>query len=112
MEKLANFCFSMPTNTKLLARLKAGFFVREVYERFIEKSNGTLSPDRKLWIYSAHDSTIANILNTLGLFEVDILVYELFFDGIIQIFEHMMVNVFFLTITATPHPTLYFLFVF
>lgn len=106
MEKLANFCFSMPTNTKLLARLKAGFFVREVYERFIEKSNGTLSPDRRLWIYSAHDSTIANILNTLGLFEVD----ELFFDEI-KTFE-LMINTYFITITAIPHTTLHILPVF
>lgn len=71
MEKLANFCFSMPTNTKLLARLKAGYFVRDILERFTMKAEQTLSPDRSMWIYSAHDSTIANILNALGLFEVN-----------------------------------------
>lgn len=72
MEKLANFCFGMATSTKLLARLKAGFFVREILEHFTMKKELTLSPDRSLWIYSAHDATIANVLNTLGLFEVTI----------------------------------------
>lgn len=72
MHKLANFCFAMDANTKLLARLKAGSLVREILERFTMKKDATLSPDRSLWIYSAHDSTIANVLNTLDLFEVGI----------------------------------------
>jgi lysosomal acid phosphatase len=33
------------------------------------KSMDALIPDRKLWIYSAHDETIANMLMTLNLFE-------------------------------------------
>lgn len=32
-----------------------------------EKNNGTLSLNRKLWVYSAHDITLANLLN---LFEI------------------------------------------
>lgn len=41
-------------------------------ERFTSKIFGELEPDRALWLYSAHDETIANILNSLGLFEVRI----------------------------------------
>lgn len=74
MEKLARFWFAMPSNTRLLARLKAGFLIREILERFTMKKDSTLSPDRSLWIYSAHDSTVANVLNTLGLFEVRLFV--------------------------------------
>lgn len=70
LEKLASFNFAMSTNTKLLARLRAGFLLRDMFDRFAKKANGTLSPDRSLWIYSAHDKTIANVLNALGLFEV------------------------------------------
>lgn len=33
------------------------------------KSKNALRPDRKLWIYSAHDETVANMLMTLNLFE-------------------------------------------
>lgn len=34
-----------------------------------EKKNGTLSPDRMLWIYSGHDLTMMSLLNTMGLYE-------------------------------------------
>lgn len=62
----------MDTRTPLMARLKAGFFIREMFDRFKNKSNGNLNPDRSMWIYSAHDGTIVNILTTLGLFEVNL----------------------------------------
>lgn len=64
------FSLLFPTNTKLLARLKAGFFIRDILERFTMKKDSTLSPDRSLWIYSAHDMTMIHILNALNLFEV------------------------------------------
>lgn len=35
----------------------------------VQKSKGILNPDRKLFIYSAHDTTVANMLMALGLFE-------------------------------------------
>lgn len=60
----------MDTNTKLLARLKAGFLIREIFERFTMKKDSTLTPNRVLWVYSAHDETIINVLNALNLFEV------------------------------------------
>lgn len=78
LEKLAAFNFAMSTNTKLLARLRAGFLLRDMFDRFAKKANGTLSPDRSLWIYSAHDKTIANVLNALGLFEVGFSFISLF----------------------------------
>lgn len=60
----------MVVNTKLMARLKAGFLIREIFNRFTMKRDLTLSPDRSLWIYSAHDLTIMNILAALDLYEV------------------------------------------
>lgn len=68
MERLTGFYFSMPTNTKQLARLRVGFLIREIFEHFTMKIDGKLTPD--LWIYSAHDSTVASVLNALGLAEV------------------------------------------
>ena len=35
----------------------------------VEKSKNALRPDRKLWIYSGHDDTIANVLKAFGLFQ-------------------------------------------
>lgn len=36
---------------------------------FFMKRNSTLSPDRSLWIYSAHENTIIGFLNSVGLFK-------------------------------------------
>jgi len=38
-------------------------------DHMVKKAQHTLQPDRKLWMYSAHDETIANILMTMNLFE-------------------------------------------
>lgn len=70
-KKIAIFSFKMDTNTKLLARLKVGFLLREILERFTMKKDLKLSPDRSMWIYSAHDGTIVNLLNALGVFQVN-----------------------------------------
>lgn len=78
LEFVANRSFQVSTNTPELARLKSGFLVREILDRFNAKIGSTLSPDRSIWIYSAHDTTVANILNTLNLFEVNFQYYKYF----------------------------------
>lgn len=67
---MANRSFQIATNTPKLARLKTGFLIREILDRFKNKIESQLDPDRTLWIYSAHDTTVANVLNSLSLFEV------------------------------------------
>ncbi|XP_031639554.1 prostatic acid phosphatase-like [Contarinia nasturtii] len=57
------------TYTKELARLRIGFLIKEMFEHFTQKINNTMKPDRSLWIYSAHDLTIVNVLNALGVFD-------------------------------------------
>lgn len=69
-EWCANRDFQLQTNTPELARLSTGFLIRQMLEHFSRKIKSTLLPDRSLWIYSAHDTNIANILNSLGLFDV------------------------------------------
>lgn len=39
-------------------------------DHMVKKVQNTLKPDRKIWIYSAHDETVANMLMTLNLFEL------------------------------------------
>lgn len=46
-------------------RIRSGFLIKEMLERFKAKQNGTLTPDRSLWMYSAHSSTITTLLNGL-----------------------------------------------
>lgn len=62
--------FATKTNTPAMARLKAGPLVKEILERFRAKVNRKLKPDRSVWIYSAHDTTVASLLNALRLFDL------------------------------------------
>lgn len=62
--------FKTKTGTPELARFNAGFLIRDILDRCSEKIQQSLSPDRSMWIYSAHDTTIANILNAFGQFDV------------------------------------------
>lgn len=70
MYPVAAFSFVMPTMTRTLKRLKGGPLLKEMITHMKQKRAGTLSPNRNLWIYSAHDTTVANFLNTIGVFEV------------------------------------------
>lgn len=53
-----------------MKKAKAGFLIKEIFERFRNKTRSLLEPDRSLWIYSAHDNTIINVLNALNVYEV------------------------------------------
>lgn len=73
MEYITKYSYAMYTNTKELARLKFGFLLKDIMDRFKRKIESTLKPlERRLWLYTAHDYTISNILNGLGVFEVSI----------------------------------------
>lgn len=85
VDYIVKFSYRMYTDTKQLARLKSGFLLKEILEHFSQKANSTLSPDRSLWLYSAHDYTVSNMLNSLGLFEVGFFFVEkrkLFFSSV------------------------------
>ncbi|CAD6992511.1 unnamed protein product [Ceratitis capitata] len=70
MTYIADFAFSINTYTRRMARLKSGPLLKEMLHRFGEKARGSLKPDRSVWIYSAHDTTVANILNALKLYDM------------------------------------------
>lgn len=59
----------LPTHTNTMKRLKVGPLLNEIVTHMYEKKNGTLSPNRMLWVYSAHDTTIVNLLNAFELYE-------------------------------------------
>lgn len=70
MEYIATFDYKTYTDIPKTARLKSGFLLKEILEHFSQKINSTLKPDRNLYFYSAHDITITNLMNALGLYEV------------------------------------------
>lgn len=49
--------------------LLQGPLLGEMIDHMVRKVQKTLKPDRKIWVYSAHDETVANMLMTLNLFE-------------------------------------------
>ncbi|XP_055307972.1 prostatic acid phosphatase-like [Sitodiplosis mosellana] len=69
LEYLAIFWFKIFTVTDEMKKLKSGFLLKEILNRFTNKTQSILSPNR-LYLYFAHDITISNMLNTLGLFKL------------------------------------------
>ncbi|XP_065337178.1 prostatic acid phosphatase [Cloeon dipterum] len=69
MQELSRLSFTLNAYTTELQRLKGGPLIGEIVNHMKQKVDKTLTPDRKLFLYSAHDTTVANILMTLGLFD-------------------------------------------
>lgn len=66
---LASLSFTTQAYNTILQRLKSGSLLGEMIKHMVKKVQNTLKPDRKIWMYSAHDETVANMLMTLNLFE-------------------------------------------
>ena len=69
-EYIAFSWYAIFTATTEMKKLRSGYLLKEMLDRFTNKTQSTLSPNRSLWMYFAHDITISNMLNTLGLFKV------------------------------------------
>lgn len=72
MEYLAAAHLETFTHTTELKKLEAGTIIKEMLDRFKNKTLSHLNPDRSLWIYAAHDLTLINILNALDLYDVSL----------------------------------------
>ncbi|XP_001648000.2 testicular acid phosphatase homolog [Aedes aegypti] len=68
LRSISGEMFRLHTNTTEMARLKAGPMIKDILTRFQKKADKTLIPNRSLWIYSGHDTSVVNLLNGLGLF--------------------------------------------
>lgn len=66
---ISGLSFAVKAYTPLLARLKSGPLFKEIMNHFRAKTLKQLIPDRSYWVYSAHDTTVANMLSTLGVFK-------------------------------------------
>lgn len=76
MKLLAEQWFEHLTGTTELKRLRSGFLIKEILDRFKNKTLSNLTPDRTLWLYSAHDTTLAFVMNSLGVLKVFHLLIE------------------------------------
>ncbi|XP_047348535.1 prostatic acid phosphatase-like isoform X2 [Vespa velutina] len=69
LKPLAAKSFTISAYNKILQKLKIGLLFGEIIDHMDKKSRNALVPDRKVWMYSAHDETVANMLMTLDLFD-------------------------------------------
>ncbi|KAI4454705.1 acid phosphatase-related [Holotrichia oblita] len=67
----ASLSFAIACYTRDLARLKTGPFFNELIQNINNVTDGLQKKEhyRKMWLYSGHDTTIANVLQSLNLFE-------------------------------------------
>lgn len=70
LEYFAAIYFGGATQSIAMKKAKAGYLLKEIFDRFRNKTKSLLRPDRKLWIYSAHDNTIVNTLSALNVYDV------------------------------------------
>lgn len=69
LEYLKTYWIKTLTGTPEMKRLKSGFILQMILDRFQNKTVSLL-PDELMRIYSGHDITIASVLNGLDMFEV------------------------------------------
>lgn len=105
MTYAADFAFKTLTYTRKLARLKTGPLLKDILKRFSDKNKQKLKPNRSLWMFSAHDTTVGNLLNTLNLFHIHsppyaaTILMEMRIDNKIP-----LISVFYKTTTDEPKP--------
>lgn len=105
MDYAAGLSFQTPTYNRKLARLKSGPLLKEILDRFNAKSHHKLKPNRSLWMYSAHDTTVANLLNTLKLFSIHTPVYASTILLEMRMYNNQpLISVYYKTTSEDPAP--------
>lgn len=80
---MAEMSYIYNVYTTELQKLKGGPFIRKMIAEQEQKKMGTLKPEnRKIFMYTGHDSTIVNILSSLRVWEKQLPNY-----GIMALFE-------------------------
>lgn len=69
MRPLVERSYALFTETHLMKRIKGGAFLTEIIKKMQNKRKRNLSPDRKIFLYSAHDVTLVNVMNSLGILD-------------------------------------------
>lgn len=69
LTEMAAIAFQTPSITRELARLQSGPLLKDMLKAFKAKFEGKLEPNRGIWMYSAHDTTVSDLLNILRVFD-------------------------------------------
>ncbi|XP_022921280.1 venom acid phosphatase Acph-1 [Onthophagus taurus] len=70
MKDLAAMSLAIFTQTDFMKKMHGGELVKEILLNIGNKINGTLSPNRKLFLYSGHDLTVVSLMRILGFNEL------------------------------------------
>lgn len=70
LEYYSALSFQLTTYNTDMKKARAGFQLKDMFVRFKQKSLGLLDSEALLWNYFAHETTLANILNSLGVYKV------------------------------------------
>lgn len=72
LQNISIFLAQSLTNTTELQKLTSGFLLKEILDRFTNKTvHPELDPDRALWMYFTNNAAIIDMLNSLGVFTVN-----------------------------------------
>lgn len=77
-ENLTLSWYAMWTATPELKKIRSGFLLKEMLDRFSSKAQSKLSPNRSLYMYFGHDSSLVDMLSSLGMYEVKAFLIHLF----------------------------------
>jgi len=66
---LAERSYMLFTETNLMKRIKGGAFLTDILNKMQNKRKRNLNPDRKIFLYSGHDVTLVNVMNSLGILD-------------------------------------------
>lgn len=78
-DQLIGYWYGIDAATTELQMYKAGYLLQEIFNRFQDKIESTLSPDRTVWMYFAHDFIMIYVLKALGIYSVMIFVCIIIF---------------------------------
>ncbi|KAK6629954.1 hypothetical protein RUM43_003775 [Polyplax serrata] len=67
LKKISEFAFRLPCYTTPLKRFKCGPLLKDIIQHMEDKIGGNLT--EKIWMYSAHDTTLANLMQCLDVYD-------------------------------------------
>lgn len=67
---LASLGYKTVTWTTEMKKIRAGFLLKDILDRFKEKAASRLNPDYSFWLYMTQGTMIVNLLNSLNMYEV------------------------------------------
>lgn len=72
LQKLLMWFLVARTHNPLMAKLRAGYLLKDILDRSWLKSQNQLTPNHSMYVFSSHDINIIDILHTLGLFDENV----------------------------------------